>query len=59
MGNAARKPVFGVSNQLSSGFPIRSYQKQPAQPQRLSQNGEISIAASIDIILSNKQQQKH
>ena len=36
MGNAARKPVFLVSNQLSSGFTIRSYQKQPAQPQRLA-----------------------
>ena len=36
-----------------SGFPIRSYQKQPSQPQRLDRNSEVSLGARLNTILFN------
>ena len=39
---------------LSSGFPIRSYQNLPAQLQRLARTVKFPLGASFEMILSNK-----
>ena len=39
---------------LSLGFPKRSYPHQPAQLQRLPRKFEISLGANLDMILFNK-----